>query len=170
MSEVPAQDIYFVTGARQPGDDLAMQCEVWVADICAAAWVSKEAMKIAAVISLFAQDFPPKPAYTRDMESRYSLQPEEVQRGLRMLKLFGCVEDFLIDRGRLTVKARLNYAQRLRLKSMRDAFAALKAEDEAEQLASDAAAALRAVAAEAEGPVTEPASETVAAELISAAA
>jgi hypothetical protein len=154
MSEasVPQSDFIIVNGDRAPGHTLAMQCEVWLADICAAPWASKEAMKMSAVVSQCLQTFPPKAAFTRDMESAYALQPEEIARALKMLKLFGAIEHFDIERGRLTVKARLSYAQRLRVAEMRAGLDRLDRETQATVNVT----ALRAVAAEAPAAATPP--------------
>jgi hypothetical protein len=150
MSEasVRQSDFIIVNGDKTPGDDLAMQCEAWLADICAASWASKEAMKMAAIISQCVQTFPPKAAFTRDMESAYALQAEDIARALKLLKLFGAIVEFDIERGRLTVKARLSYSQRLRVAETRASLARLAGDAEATVNVT----ALRAVLPEAEAP------------------
>lgn len=127
--------------------DTRDMCDIWLADICAAGWASREAHRVAAFLAQFLYTGRENDLYMRDLESGINIQPEESQRALKLLKLFGAIEDFQNDRGRLTVQFRVTLGQRVRLLETRARLAQLTQTSRDAALAAGIAA-LRAVSAQ----------------------
>lgn len=108
-------------------DDLELMSELWLLDVCAAPWVSREAQKLAAYIVTIVGSGRTSDVYLRDIESSMNILPEETARGLRLLKAFRVVEDFLIEKGKLTLTIRVSKLQLLKYLDAKDKFAALAA-------------------------------------------
>jgi hypothetical protein len=139
----------FDAGSSQQLRDMT---DVWLADVSAAAWVTKEAQKLAGVIAEYLLVEKPMAVYTRDFESKYNIQSEEVARGLKLLKLFAAVEGFEIEKGKLYVLARVTLGQRVKYMELQERYRQLAAV-EADRTASEAVEALRSVAAHTVPPV-----------------
>jgi len=138
----------FDAGSSQELRDMT---DVWLADVSAAAWVTKEAQKLAAVVAEYMLVEKSMAVYTRDFESKYNIQSEEVARGLKLLKLFAAIENFEIEKGKLTVQARVTLGQRVKFMELQARYRELAAAD-ADRAASEAVEALRTVGAYAVPP------------------
>lgn len=142
----------FVASSRQELRDMT---DVWLSDVCAAAWVSKEAQKLAGVVAEYLLAEKPTAVYARDFESKYNITSEEVNRGLKLLRLFAALEEFTMEKGRLTVAARVTLTQRVRLLELqarhRDMTAATADETATQCVEQLRAAASELQIAEAEG-------------------
>ena len=88
--------------------------ELWLLDVCAAPWVSREAQKLAAYIVTIIGSGKTADVYLRDLETSINILPEETARGLRLLKAFRVVDDFLIDKGKLALTIRVGKLQLLK--------------------------------------------------------
>ncbi len=106
-------------------DDLELMSELWLLDVCAAPWVSREAQKLAAYIVTIIGSGKTSDVYLRDLETNMNILPEETARGLRLLKAFRVVDDFLIDKGKLALTIRVSKLQLLKYLDAKDRLAAL---------------------------------------------
>lgn len=129
-------------------DDLDLMSEIWLLDVCAAPWVSREAQKLAAFIATMLNSGRTNEVFLRDIESLLNIQPEETNRGLKLLKTFRAVEDFNIEKGRLTLSVRVGKLQRLHMLDAKAKLDAL-ASAEADAATTRNVAQLREVVAEA---------------------
>lgn len=130
--------------APQP-DELRDMCDIWLDTICAAGWSSKEAQRVAAYLTTCIYGNRTGELYLRDLESNLNIQSEESQRALKQLKLFGVLEEFQIERGKITVDARMTSVQKVRLAEMRAKLAELETAS-TERAMNEGIAALRSVA------------------------
>lgn len=126
--------------------DLELMSELWLLDVCAAPWVSREAQKLAAYVVTIIGSGKTTDVYLRDLETSMNILPEETARGLRLLKAFRVVDDFLIDKGKLALTIRVGKLQLLKFLEAKDKLAALTAAG-LDAAASRNAAELRGVLA-----------------------
>lgn len=143
--------------------DLDLMSEIWLLDVCGAPWVSREAQKLSAFIVMVLGGGRPGEIYLRDIESILNIMPEETNRGLKLLKVFRAIEDFHIDKGKLTLSVRVGHLQRLHMLEAREKLVALdeaEASALAEQAATRSVELLRGVAAMVAEPVAEEAPMT----------
>jgi hypothetical protein len=96
-------------------DDLALATEIWLDDVCEGRWSTSEVQKIGAVLMGWIRSPDLAEHETRSMEDKYRLTREEVQRAFNLLKLFGFVESFSVDREGVKAVVRLSILQRLRV-------------------------------------------------------
>lgn len=126
-------------------DDLRDICDIWLDNICSAGWSTREAHRVAAFLTTCVYGNRTGDLYLRDLESSLNIQTEESQRALKLLKLFGVIDEVQIERGKITVEIRIKTQQRLQLAKARAEIASLAAA-EAEQALQSGITALRAVA------------------------
>lgn len=96
-------------------DDLPLATEIWLDDICEGRWSTSEVQKIGAVLMGWIRSPDLAEHEARSMEDKYRLTREEVQRAFNLLKLFGFVESFSVDREGVKAVVRLSILQRLRV-------------------------------------------------------
>ena len=107
--------------------DLPLACEVWLEDIYRAPWISREAMKLCAYFVRY-MNRPDCTALTlREIESQCQLSTDDVRKSLVLLRSFGAVEAFVIDRNDIRVGLCLSYLQRLKALEAKHRFAQLPA-------------------------------------------
>lgn len=150
MSTAPARTapVKFVNFTAASPAELRDICDVWLASICSAGWSTREAHRVAAFLTGCVYGNRENELYLRDVESALNIQPEESQRALKLLKLFGAVDDLTIERGKLTVDMRVTLEQRVRLVEAQGKLAGLAAA-ESERAMNAGIAALRAVSGQA---------------------
>lgn len=136
--------VVFVNYAPSSSDEMRDMCDVWLASICSAGWSTKEAHRVAAFIASCLYGNRTAELYMRDVESALNIQPEESQRALKLLKLFGAIEDAQVERGKITVDVRVSLEQKLRLAEARATLRRLEASEQ-ERAMTAGIAALRAV-------------------------
>lgn len=96
-------------------EDLAIAGEVWLEDLSRAAWVTREAMKLATHFVRYMRRADPTCMILREIECEYQLSREEVLQALKQMQAYGAVEAFACDRADLRVSLHLSYLQRLRV-------------------------------------------------------
>lgn len=96
-------------------DDLALISDIWLADICAAPWASRESLKLAAIFMQWIREPSPTDLDPRQIEDRFQISREEVQKSLVLLKTFGLIEAFTLNRGELKASLRLGPLQKLKV-------------------------------------------------------
>ncbi len=141
---VSTAPVRFCNYEPQSADELRDACDIWLNDVCAAAWGSREMHRVAGFLITCVHTGRETELYSRDLESAINIQPEETNRSMKLLKLFGGIEDFSSDRGKLSVQVRLSLAQRLSLLEKRARLAELTHQQSQAMLAGSIAA-LRAI-------------------------
>jgi hypothetical protein len=107
--------------------DLPLACEVWLEDIYRAPWISREAMKLAAYFVRY-MGRPEASALTlREIENQCQLSADEVRKALVLMRNFGAVESFMIDRNDIRAGICLGHLQRLRVLEAKSRFSQLLA-------------------------------------------
>ena len=107
--------------------DLPLACEVWLEDIYRAPWISREAMKLSAYFVRYMNRPDANALTLREIESQCQLSPDDVRKALVLMRSFGAVEAFVIDRNDIRVGLCLSYLQRLRALEAKHRFAQLPA-------------------------------------------
>lgn len=127
--------------------ELDLMCEVWLNDVCAAPWISREGQRLAAFIVMVLGGGRPGEVFLRDIETILNIQAEETNRGLKLLKTFRALESYEIEKGRLTLAVRVGPLQRLRMLEAKEKLAAAElASISLDALANRNAESLRTVA------------------------
>ena len=94
--------------------DLPLATEIWLDDLYKAVWVNRETMKLCAYFVRY-MGRPEAGALTlREIENQCQLNADEVRKSLVLMRTFGLVEAFVIDRSDIRVALRLSITQRLR--------------------------------------------------------
>lgn len=120
--------------------DLNLAAEVWLEDICASRWSTSEVQKVAAILVGWLKDHQLAEAEARAIEDKYRLTREEVQRSFNLLRMFGCLESFTLDREGARAAARLTTMQKVRIVETREKFRELLARSaESDEAAADSA-------------------------------
>ncbi|MDX2157419.1 MAG: hypothetical protein SFW09_13005 [Hyphomicrobiaceae bacterium] len=112
-----------IQGLRR--DDLGTAGEIWLADLCAAVWATREAMKLGAHLVRYMVAPDPKLLTLSSIEGQIQIGREDVQFALRLLKLYRAVEDFTIEGDELRVALHLTSVQRLKVLEVRHRLAEL---------------------------------------------
>ena len=107
--------------------DLPLACEIWLEDIYRAPWISREAMKLCAYFVRYMSRPDANALTLREIESQCQLSPDDVRKALVLMRSFGAVEAFVIDRNDIRVGLTLSYHQRLRALEAKHRFAQLPA-------------------------------------------
>ena len=107
--------------------DLPLACEVWLEDIYRAPWISREAMKLSAYFVRYMNRPDANALTLREIESQCQLSADDLRKALVLMRSFGAVEAFVIDRNDIRVGLTLSYHQRLRALEAKHRFAQLPA-------------------------------------------
>ena len=105
--------------------DLPMASEIWLDDLFRAGWITREAMKLSAYFVRYMARPDANALSLREIESQCQLNADEVRKALVLMRTFGTVEAFLIDRNDIRVGLRLSFMQRLRTLEAKSRFSQL---------------------------------------------
>ncbi len=125
--------------------DLPLAAEIWLDTVCSGRWSSAEVQKVAAILAGWIRDPQLADAEHRAIEDKYRLTREEVSRAFSLLKLFGFIEAFTVDRE--GIKAALNLGTLIKIRVIetrqkyRDLIAAAEASADARWLPREVPAA-----------------------------
>jgi len=136
--------VHFAAVEFVDAEERNIAAEVWLDDLCRAAWTTKEVMKIGAFLSKLAAESSTAPLFLKDIESRYNIQQGEISMALNMMTTFRVVDGVTADRGQLLVRLRLGLIQSIRVREERAKLAALSVPSVVGAL-SQAATAMRLV-------------------------
>lgn len=145
---VRTQPVRLANYEASSAGELRDACDIWLDDICSAGWSTKESHRVAAFLTTCIYGNRMGELYLRELESTLNIQSEESQRALKLLKLFGAIEDAQVERGRITVEIRLTTRQQLKIAKMRIELANLVAAEN-ERAMNAGIAALRNVSGQA---------------------
>lgn len=105
--------------------DITMAAEIWLNDLVGAQWATPEAMKLAAHMAAYIRSASTNTLLFRELETQLQLTREQVTRALSMMKIFGFVSVFVIEREDVRASLYLSSLQRLRLFEAKDRLAEL---------------------------------------------
>jgi hypothetical protein len=111
----PAPAIRFESLDVRPKDVVQIAVDVWLADVCGAAWATREAMKVAAFIAHYVRTGARGDVSMKDIEVACSMRRDDLPAALTLLKMFGMIDGFTIERGLLTVAGRLAMTQTIKI-------------------------------------------------------
>ena len=94
--------------------DLPMAAEIWLDELFRATWINRESMKLAAYFVRYMSRPDANALTLREIENQCQLNTDEVRKSLVLMRTFGAIEAFLIDRNDIRVGLRLSLLQRLR--------------------------------------------------------
>ncbi len=115
-------------------EERTLATEIWLDGICKAAWATKEAMRIGAMVATHVRDGVPQPMILKDIESILSIPKEEVNRMFKMMKLFGVYEKYDLDGpGNIVLSLRLSAIQKLAVRETKQRLDALSGTARLEQ-------------------------------------
>lgn len=112
-----------IVGLGRP--DLPLACEIWLDDIYRAPWITREAMKLSAYFVRYMNRPDANALTLREIESQCQLSADDVRKALVLMRGFGAVEAFVIDRNDIRVGLCLGYLQRLRALEAKHRFTQL---------------------------------------------
>ncbi len=99
--------------------DIGLAAEVWLRDICAARWATTQAMKIAAQLVRYMSLPDLRRLTSSSLEHQLMLTKEEIGAGLKLLRLYRAIEDYVIDSEGLKAALHLTTLQRLQVLEVR---------------------------------------------------
>lgn len=105
--------------------DINMAAEIWLDDIVQKPWATIEAMKLAAHMVNYIRAASTTPLVFREIETLLQLTREQVTRALSLMKIFGCVSAYVIEREDMRAGLLLNSLQKLRLLEAKDRLSEL---------------------------------------------
>lgn len=114
--------IRFATIEGLERSDLALAGEIWLDDLFRAAWMTREALKLA-VLLVRAMAREKGTALTfREIEMQAGLNIEEVRKALILMRSMGAADAFICERDDLKIALNLGILQRLRALEARERF------------------------------------------------
>jgi hypothetical protein len=105
--------------------ELDLACDIWLKDIVAAAWATREVMKLAAHFMNYMRAANPSNLNLREMETVLQLNREEINRALSLMKLFAVLSTFTVDKDDVRANLVLSPLQILKMLEMKMRFMAL---------------------------------------------
>jgi len=125
--------------------DLPLAAEIWLETVCGGRWSSAEVQKVAAILAGWVRDPSLAEAEHRAIEDKYRLTREEVSRAFSLLKLFGFIEAFTVDREGVKAALKLGTLIKIRVietrQRYRDLIAAAEASADSRWLPQEASSA-----------------------------
>lgn len=95
--------------------DLGIAGEVWLDDVCASKWASREAMKLAGHLVRYMSMPDARQVALARIEHQLQLTREEISTALRQLRHHWAIEAFSVSGDELRVALHLTVLQRLRV-------------------------------------------------------
>ena len=78
--------------------EIELACDIWLTDLVKAPWVSNQAMKLAAHMVGYIRASNPANLQVREMETSLQLTRDEINRALGLMRLFGALTAFSVDK------------------------------------------------------------------------
>ena len=96
-------------------DDLALACEIWCDDLFRAPWVDRDSMKLATLFVRYIGNPNPTTVLMHQIERQCQLARGELGRVLTVMRSYGAIDNFMIERDDVRVNLCLTRLQRLRV-------------------------------------------------------
>lgn len=93
--------------------DLGIASEIWLRDVCASQWISREASRLAAHFVRYMAAPDARQLAISRIEHQVQLTREEIHAALRLLRVYRAVELFSIEGDELRVALHISTLQRL---------------------------------------------------------
>ena len=106
--------------------DLPVAAEIWLHDITAACWATRDIIKLATLFAKYIKNPHLEVLGFGEIERNASMEKNQVAENCRVLLLFGTLDTFDCDGPRLKASLNLSFLQRLRVLEVRVRFAQLK--------------------------------------------
>lgn len=107
--------------------ELGLACDIWLRDLAAAPWASREAMKLGAHFMNYIRAANPANLSLREVETVLQLNREELSRALNLLKLFAVLSSYTVEKDDMKASLTLSPVQILQMLEMKHRFMALAA-------------------------------------------
>ncbi len=104
--------------------DLPLANEIWLADLYAAPWAPREAMKLGCHLVRYMVRPDAALLSFSQFETVCQLTPEEARKTMQLMKVFGVVQDYVCDRTDIRVTLHISLMQRLRVLEAKQRFLA----------------------------------------------
>jgi hypothetical protein len=108
--------------------DISLACDIWLQDLVTAPWATREAMKLAAHLMAYVRAANPTALYLREMETLLQLNREEINRAMSLMKLFGVLSAFSIEKDDVRACLHFSSLQSLRMLELRMRYLSLVAQ------------------------------------------
>ena len=95
--------------------DLPLAAEVWLDDLSAQFWVTREILKLANLFKRYLGQPDPKMLVLSHIETECHIDKDSVIEALRQMYSYGAVKGYAIDNSVLRVSLQLSIRQRLRV-------------------------------------------------------
>ncbi|KAB2847925.1 MAG: hypothetical protein F9K44_12200 [Hyphomicrobiaceae bacterium] len=105
--------------------DITMAAEIWLNDLVRSPWATPEAMKLAAHMVNYIRSASTSTLLFRELETQLQVTREQVSRSLSLMRIFGFVSAFVIEREDMRAGLYFNSSQRLRLLEAKDRLSEL---------------------------------------------
>ena len=121
--------------------ELGFACEIWLDDLVKAPWATREAMKLAAHLMNYVRMANPANMQLREMETVLQLSREEINRSFSLMRLFGTVSAFAIEKDDVRASLTLSPMQILKMLELKARYVALVGSTREEAAVMEQAAA-----------------------------
>lgn len=115
--------------------DVTMAAEIWLQDLVNSPWATPEVMKLGAHMVNYIRSASTNSLVFRELETVLQVTREQVGRALSLLRIFGFVSAFVIEREDMRAGLLLNSLQKLRLLEAKDRLSELSQSISAAQAA-----------------------------------
>ena len=105
--------------------DIVMAAEIWLSELVNSPWATPEAMKLGAHMVNYIRASATTPLAFREIETALQVTREQVNRALSLMRIFGFVSAFVIEREDMRAGLVLSSLQRLRLLEAKDRLSEL---------------------------------------------
>jgi hypothetical protein len=120
--------VRFGNMAKLDKADIALACDIWLHDLVNAPWATREAMKLAAHLTTYVRAANPAALYLREMETLLQLNRDEINRAMNLMKLFGVLSAFTIEKDDVRACLHFSSLQSLRMLELRMRYLSLVAQ------------------------------------------
>lgn len=104
---------------------LGLACEVWLKDLVRAPWASREAMKLSAHMMNYVRMANPANMQLREMETLLQLTRDEINRALGLMKLFGVLSTYAVEKDDVRASLTLSPVQTLEMLELQARYLAV---------------------------------------------
>lgn len=120
--------------------EIALACDIWLHDVVNAPWATREVMKLSAHLMAYVRAANPAALHLREMETLLQLGREEINRSMALMKLFGVLSSFSIEKDDVRASLHFSSLQGLRMLELRMRYLSLVTQQPAARSVVSAAA------------------------------
>ena len=105
--------------------DITMAAEIWLQELVNSPWATPETMKLGAHMINYIRSSSTNSLAFRELETVLQVTREQVSRALSLMRIFGFVSAFVVEREDMRAGLFLNSLQKLRLLEVKDRLSEL---------------------------------------------